>query len=274
LAQEGKETGRRTGGYTRSISQLKSFTRCGEAFYLERFKRSEVPRRPAAWTILGIALHDAVMEWEKSERQIDVLGYFYSKYDALVAEERDKQPDEDYWFLPPNTKTVSSSITNYRKRGADNLSTYISRCREAPWEVSCLEREFEIQLAGITVRGGVDRILFYPSDESYLVEDLKSGSPKDEEDIRQLAFYAFVARELWDIPVTEGRYWFTKLDRPSETVNLERFDRRYWEEQFDKLDRSISQELFLPSPGAQCGLCAVKPWCSAMGWLKIGEPLK
>lgn len=214
------------------------------------------------------------MEWEKSEREIDVLEYFYQKYDEVVEEEKRKQPDYDYWFLPPNTKTVQSSIINYRKRGADNLTTYISRCLEAPWEVSCLEREFEIQLSGLTVRGAVDRILFYPSDESYLIEDLKSGSPKEEDDVRQLGFYAFIARELWDIPVTEGRYWFTKLDRPSETVDLERFDREYWEEQFWKLDQAISQELFLPSPGDQCGLCAVKPWCSAMGWLKVGEPLK
>lgn len=274
MVQERKETGGRTGGYTRSISQLKLFTRCGEAFYLERFKRSEVPRRPAAWTILGIALHDTVMEWEKSERELDALGYFRTKYDEVVDEEKAKQPDYDYWFLPPNTKTVQSSITNYYKRGLNDLAVYLGRCAEAPWEVGCLEREFEIQLAGITVRGGVDRILFYPGDESYLVEDLKSGSPKGEEDIRQLAFYAFVARELWDIPVTEGRYWFTKLDRPSVTVNLERFDRKYWEKQFINLDLAISQELFLPSPGDQCGLCAVKPWCSAMGWLKIGEPLK
>jgi putative RecB family exonuclease len=260
--------------YTRSLCQLKSYTRCGEAFYLERFRRADVPRRPASWTILGVALHDTVMEWEKSSRELDALKYFGEKYDEIVREEQSKQPDYDYWFLPPNTKTVASSITNYRKRGLDDLAVYLQRCEDAPWEISCLEREFEIDLAGVTVRGAVDRILFYPTDEQYLMEDLKSGSPEGEDDVRQLGFYAFVAREQWDIPVFEGRYWFTKLDRGSTVVDLSRFDRAFWEQQFGRVDAAINQELFLPSPGRQCGLCGVKPWCSSQGWLKIGEPLK
>lgn len=271
MVQKGAQTG---GGYTRSLSQLKLYTKCGEAYYLERFKRYEVPRRPAAWTILGVALHDTVMEWEKSDRQIDPLKYFEAKYDEIAAEEWEKQPDEDYWILPPNTKTVRSSIINYRKRGLNDLATYVARCDEAPWEISCLEREFEIEIGSVTVRGAVDRILYYPTEETHVIEDLKSGSPKGEEDVRQLGFYAYVARTLWDIPVMEGRYWFTKLDRGSDPVDLSRFDQRYWETSFERLDKGINDGLFLASPGDQCGMCGVKPWCSSMGWLKIGEPLK
>jgi hypothetical protein len=270
LAQKGAQGG----GYTRSLSQLKLFTRCGEAYYLERFKRGEVPRRPAAWTILGVAFHDTVMEWEKSERQLDPFEYFKDEYDRIVVEEWATQEDADYWILPPNTKTIQTSIINYRKRGLDQLATYIDRCNAASWEISCLEREFEIQIGSVTVRGGVDRILFYPTEETYVVEDIKTGSISGEDDVRQLGFYAYVARTLWDIPVVEGRYWFTKLDRGSDAVDLSRFDKRYWEESFERLDQSINNNLFLAQPGNQCGMCGVKPWCRTMGWLKIGEPLK
>lgn len=272
MVQEGTEERRR--GYTRSISQLKAYTRCGEAFNLERIQRESVPRRPAAWTILGVALHDTVMEWEKADRKIDPWEYFRMAYDIIVDEEWEKQPDPDLWFLPPNTKSVTTSIKNYRQRGLDQLDKYIPRCLSAPWEISCLEREFEITLGMVTVRGGVDRILFYPTTEFYVVEDIKTGSLKGEEDIRQLAFYAFVARELWDIPVNDGRYWFTKMDRGSDVTDLSRFDKNFWTREFRRLDRGINEEIFLAHPGDACGICPVKPWCNTMGWLKIGEPLK
>lgn len=260
--------------YTRSLSQLKLYTRCGELYRLERFKRADIPRRPAAWTIMGIAVHEAVMDWEKSGRAGSLPDLFQVVYDHTATEQWEKQPDPDYWILPPRTKTVATSVANYRERGIKQMEVYEERCRNAPWEISHIEKEFEIQLGEILVKGAVDRILYYEQLDDYVIEDLKSGSVEGEDDIRQLAFYAFVARELWDVPVKEGRYWFTKLDRGSDWVNLEKFDRKFWTEEFRKVDAGINQQIFLPSPGKQCGICAVRPWCSTQGWLEVGEPLR
>lgn len=259
---------------TRSISQLKAFTRCGEAFRLERFLRADVPRRPAAWTILGSAFHEWVLDWEGAKRpEYDPLS-FTDIYDRMVEEEWEKQPDPDYWIMPPRTKSVKVSIANYRQRGLSQLDVYVPRVLESSWEISHLEEEFELDLDGIVVRGGVDRILHYPADDTYVVEDIKTGNLKGEDDIRQLAFYAFVARELWGLPVNEGRYWFTKMDRGSEFVDLTKYDKKFWVEEFKKLDRGINEGVFLASPGEPCGICSVKPWCNTMGWLKVGEPLR
>lgn len=260
--------------YSRSLSQLKLYTRCGELYRLERILGKEMPRRPAAWTIMGIAVHDAVMNWEKHDRVDSLPELFHTIYENVVDEHWEKQPDPDYWILPPRTKTVKTSIDNYRERGIKQMEVYEQRCREAPWEISHIEKEFEIQLGEILVKGAIDRILYWEADDFYLIEDLKSGSVEGEDDIRQLAFYAFVARELWDVPVNEGRYWFTKLDRGSDWVNLEKFDRKFWTEEFRKVDAGINQQIFLSSPGKQCGICAVKPWCSTQGWLEVGEPLR
>lgn len=270
---QGLSKGGKGQGYTRSLSQLKAYSKCGEAFYLERFKRKEIPRRPAAWTILGIALHEAIMQWEKSERELDIIEFFDKEYDSLVEVEWTKQPNERYWILPPRTATVKKSIQSYKERGFKQLETYLASVDEAPWEISHMEKEFEIDLDGVVVRGAVDRILFYPGTDEYIVEDLKSGSPDDEEDKRQLAFYAFVARTLWDVPVLHGRYWYTKVDRPSDTVDLSKFDKKFWVKIFTDLDDAISREIFLPNPGKNCGLCSVKPWCRTQGWLEIGEEL-
>lgn len=259
--------------YSRSISQLKSWTKCGEAFYLERFRRADLPVRPAPWTIMGVAVHDAIMEWEKSHRQIDISVLYYELYDRGVEEAWEKQPDEKYWFLPPMAKYVSNSITNYRARGAEQLEVYIQEVEYAPWEIDHIERQFEIDFDGVLVRGAVDRVLYFPGMDSYLVEDLKTGTAKEEEDYRQLGLYAYVARTLWDIPVTTGRYWFTKLNRPSPEYDLSRFDKNFWTQTFKDLDAAISYGVFLPSPGSGCQLCAVRPWCSTQGWLEIGEDL-
>jgi putative RecB family exonuclease len=273
LVQEGEEVRGGGGNYTRSISQLKAYTRCGQAFYLERFRRSDLPSRPAPWTILGVAFHDSVMLWEKSERKIDLVAAFESEYDNIVTEEWLVQPDPRYWVLPPGSSNVQNSIKNYRERGIKQMATYYERCQSAPWEISHIERQFEIDLDGITVRGGVDRILCWPSDEFYAIEDIKTGNLKGEEDVRQLGFYAFVARELWDVPVSHGRYWFTKMDRGSEFVDLTKFDRKFWEKEFRLLDKVISEGIFLASPGENCGICSVRPWCNTMGTKRIGEPL-
>lgn len=268
---ETKEEGRK---YTRSLSQLKLYTRCGELYRLERFERSNVPRRPAAWTIMGVAVHEAVMRWEKDSRIYDLPSLFSEEYHATTSEQWEKQPDPDYWILPPRTKSVKTSIDNYRERGIKQMEVYEERCRNAPWEISHIEEEFEIQLGDVLVKGAIDRILHWEIDDEYAIEDLKSGNIKGEDDIRQLGFYAMVAREILGVPVKEGRYWFTKLDRGSQFVNLEKYDREFWTEEFRKVDQGINNGIFLASPGDACGICSVKPWCNTMGWLEVGEKLR
>jgi putative RecB family exonuclease len=259
--------------YTRSISQLKSYSKCGEQFYLERIRRQEMPSRPAPWTLLGVAVHDTIMAWEQADHDIDALDHYYGIYDTLAETAWLDQPNPEYWFLPPMAKHVKNSIASYRERGAEQIRTYIDKYLYRPWEISCLERQFEIDLDGVTVKGAIDRILYFPDDDFYLVEDLKTGTVKDEADHRQLAFYAFVARELWGIPVNHGRYWYLKADRPSETYDLGRFGREYWVTQFKALDKAIELDIYLSNPGQSCQLCSVRPWCRSQGWLQIGEEL-
>jgi hypothetical protein len=106
------------------------------------------------------------------------------------------------------------------------------------------------------------------------LEDTKTGSPKGEEDPRQLAIYRLAAKETYGIDLTHGRYWFTKLDRGSNWVDLTRFNREMLAKDYKKLDTTIDQDLLLPNPGDHCNVCDVRPWCSLMGWLKPGEKLE
>lgn len=267
--------------YSRSPSQLKSVTRCGTAFYLERIARPKPPRVPAAWTILGLVVHEVFQKWEESERTIDVLEYFDGCWERILAEEMEKQPDLRVWQKAPNAKTVENDIKNYKKRGlTKDVPTYLERRLEAKWEVLrlpdgqlALELPVDLVLGDVQVKGYIDMLQWWPESGLISVEDLKTGSPDDEEDERQLAFYRIGALYGYDVNLTSGRYWYTKLDRPSNWVDLTRFDVDYLTEQYNILDKIIDQQLFLPKPGKTCQLCSVRPYCPEKGWLQLGQPL-
>lgn len=268
--------------YTRSVSQLKSATKCGESYAISRgFRGERPPSRPWAQTVAGRAFHDMIMEWEKSERTLDPLQTFNTHWDKFLAEAKAEQPDLSLWMRPPGTKTGETAIKNVHKRFVEkDIPKYIQRCKEAEWEVFrladgrlALEIEFELDLDGLTVRGTIDRIQWWPEAKMVAVEDTKTGSPDDEDDARQLGLYRFGAEEVYDIDLTMGRYWFTKLDRPSSWFDLTRYSRERLTEHYHKLDNIIQQDLLLPNPGKGCKLCDVRPWCGEQGWLKPGEKL-
>lgn len=243
----------------RSISQLKTYTRCGLLYKLERLER--LGEFPAAWTALGSAFHETYHEWELSDRQTDWGAEFAIRYDQLIERARSDQPDLKLWGRPPGM-SVDKSIVHYRKRGLEkDVPQYRSRCEESSWEVVALEQEFSIDLDGIVVNGAIDRIQEYPGD-GLALEDLKTGSPDDEDDSRQLEFYGFVGNALFDYGIRNVRYWFTKLDRPGKWIKLSK-PRDYWVEQFHLLNEVIEGGIFLPNPGKKCQLCSVKPWCSS-----------
>jgi hypothetical protein len=264
-----------------SVSQLKAYTRDAEAFFLERYADPPIPPRPAPWSIFGSALHETFEGWELSDRTTDPIEAFKEAYDRLTAEAWEEQPDEKYWIIPPRTKGVKTAIANYRKRGIErDVPQYTARCLEAEWQIAelpngekALELPFEIEFDECIVRGHVDRVLHYPSMDADVVEDLKTGSPDDEVDVRQLALYRIGVLECYGIDIVYGRYWFTKLDRPGQWTDLRRYTREYIEEQYTMLARAIKAGIFLPNPGKKSALNASLPWSRELGWLKLGEPL-
>ncbi len=259
--------------YNRSVSQLKAYSKCGERFYLERFRRRDLPEFPAPWTALGVGVHEAFCEWEKSDREIDVVEYFSASYDALIETYRELQPDLDQWQIPPNSKDVEKSIKSYRTRGIEkDVPLYRDRCLEAEWEVfrlpsgeKALELEFELLVGDVNLRGAVDMVQWWPERGYATVTDLKTGN-LEEWDKRQLGTYKFALQEVYDIPIKHGRNWMLKIDRPTEWYDLSRYTREYLAYLYNALDKGIAADIFLPNPGDHCQLCGVRPWCRENGW--------
>lgn len=257
---------------------MKSVTSCGERFFLERLMRNYLPETPAPWTGLGLSLHDAFCDWEKSERQIDVVESFEYYYDKYIEESRVKQPDLSFWQIPPNSKDVEKAIKTYRTRGIErDVPTYRDRCLEADWEIyrfddgsQALELPYEITLGDVVIKGFIDRIQWWPTRGFAGMEDLKSGN-LEPFDKRQLGTYSLAAKLEYGIEIPYGRYWYTKTDQPSEWFDMSRYTEEYLTEVYRRADAMISQKLFLASPGDACKLCSVKPYCSENGWLPLPE---
>lgn len=268
--------------YTRSVSQMKQVTKCGESFALSRgFRGPRPPARPWAQTAGGIAFHEMLLRWEKSGRSIDPYTTFDEEWEKALDDHLGKQPNRDLWMAPPGTKYPKTTIKAVYKRFVEkDIPNYITRCEEAEWEIYrledgelALELPFEVQLGEVKVRGQIDRIQWWPELGLISSEDTKTGSPKDEDDPRQLGLYRFGAMEQYGIDLTHSRYWYTKVDRGSEWVDLTRFTKAELAKDYAKLDRIIQEDLLLPNPGEQCKVCDVRPYCSLMGWLKPGEEL-
>lgn len=257
---------------SRSVSQWKSFVRCGESYRIEKLHRREIPDRPAPWLALGVALHSAFELWEASDRTEDVFAVFEAAYDEFIEEAKVRQPDLDLWIIPPIAKDVEKSIASYRKRGLEkDVPNYKTFCEEAEWEVyrfpdgqKALELEFEIDFDGLIVRGAIDALHWWPDQGVTTCTDLKSGN-LEKWSVQQLGVYAFAAGDQYGIPIKHSRYFFSKSNQPSDWFDMSRYSREYLGEVFHALDSAINQNLFIPNPGDHCGLCGVKQFCREQG---------
>lgn len=271
--------------YKRSASQWKLFSRCSEQFYLERILRPKLPRRPAAWTALGNALHEAFYNWELNKREYglgQIVRDYEKNFDSHIDTFKSMQPDWSYWMKSPRTKLVTTDIQNYRLRGIENdVPTYYDYCIGSDWEIlllddgyPALELEFEITINGIPVVGSIDKLLWWPKERKVTVDDIKTGN-LDDTDHRQLGLYAFAANATLELPqpISWGRYYYTKpqLRRPSGWIDLTRYNADYLGRCFWRLNAAISNNLFLANPGKQCDLCAVRDWCSELGHLEVAR---
>lgn len=270
--------------YSRSVSQLKSYSRCSEAFRLERMVRPRLPRRPASWLAGGTAFQDAADDWEKTERRYDlaemVKEYYWREIDKL----KEEQPDLSYWIKPPRS-TVEKDIENRLNSAVEKwVPNYLRYAEEGEWEIwrdpfgdLALEVGCTWEFpGGVTINLGIDRILYWPEKDICTIEDIKTGNR--EKDCRQLGLYGFVANKIFadDLPrpIEHMRYWYAKDGAVGDWESTNRWTEAYLDAEYSALNRGIQNKVFVANPGDQCGICGVEPWCRLNGWLQENELLK
>ncbi len=262
----------------RSVSQLTEYITCGEKFRLNRIVRPRVPKKPAAWLVMGIAIHEALEKREIKGHDDDLMSDYLEAFDRVQAEQLAVQPDLTLWINPFRGKNVLQSLEAYREKGIGQVNRFLewindperlagvfSIMRDAedgePW----VEVPFDMDLGGIRVIGFIDRV-----EEGGEPVDIKSGDKKNNKDL-QLGVYKVAMEKQFGISPTVGQFFMTKVDGRSvfgytEFVDLTRYTEQYVTELFQAAERGIQNEVFLPHPQDFCGICDVQEFCREKGY--------
>ena len=153
----------------------------------------------------------------------------------------------------------------YEKEGTIQLREFVRLQQSRPQaEVIGTERPFEITLAGVRVKGRLDRIDRVAGNRVAII-DYKTGRPRTDDHARkslQLSIYAMAAREKWDFEAE--RLAFYNVADNSE-VSCRR-DQKQLDDACERVAR-VAEEIkrgnFDPTPGFHCGWCAYRNLCPA-----------
>lgn len=256
-------------GYRRSHSQLAQYTRCSEQFRLKRFVKG-LPQQPAAWLAVGSAFHTAYEQWEINDRTQQISDLFETEYPLEIERLKEQQPDLNWWGSAPNVKSIERDIELRGAAGVKQAVSYQDSCEQSDWKILrfpngdlALELKFEIMLGVVSVLGYIDTLLEWP-DGRVTVRDLKTGN-KGDPDNRQLGLYRAAAKKMWNVDLTNGEYWYTKLGASGGWVDLRRYSDSLLEDYYVQVDKAINQQIFIPNPGKACGMCDVRTWCREIG---------
>lgn len=248
------------------MSRLKSVTKCGRRFQLEKVEK--VPSRPAAWTIRGIAAHSTIEEWEKSGRTIDPEATYQDQHwPEAFRKICDEYPDVDDWIRTPRVKTTARDLQLREADGLTQVQKYVERAldEEDLWRVVESEVDFKMEFPEFFVVGYIDQIREWHDGFQYIV-DVKTGGD-DQEDNRQLGIYALGYESKTGVRLDTGQYYYTKLNRPSDDIDLRPYTREYIHGEFLTLDKILSQNLFLANPSIKnCFSCNVSRHCAESKW--------
>ncbi|HYN14736.1 MAG TPA: ATP-dependent DNA helicase, partial [Terriglobales bacterium] len=233
-----------------SATAIESYETCPLQFKIERFWK--VPGEVAAQMQYGNAIHTLLRDYYESLR----AGRPKSEGEVLALL-RDGLASAG--FADPVQREL------YEKEGTKQLREFVRLQQAAPpVEVIGTERGFEITLAGVRVKGRLDRIDRIAGNRVAIV-DYKTGKPRTPQHADkslQLSIYALAARAKWDYDAE--RLVFYNLADNTEVAS-ER-DPRQLEEACQRVAgvaAQIAAGNFDPKPGFHCGWCAYRSLCPA-----------
>lgn len=264
-------------GAARSVSQLKQFEKCPQAWYRARVLRAW--QRPAAWLPQGSAVHGAIEWYERTNRTgtiEEMLIVFARLYAEEVAGYTKITPNFEWWQASGRYDGKKDIPRRYLK-GVEQCKAYVEYYRAYPQEVIWvapdgtpgIELSFNIDLEGVPVRGFIDAVITRPvgiweGDTEAVVRDAKTGN--DPGDDFQLAVYALALRMQYGLDVTKGDYWMGRSGKPTATYDLTDWDYERVAAKFLELEAGIQAGLetgefpAYPDPD-KCRFCDVGYGC-------------
>lgn len=253
----------------RSVSQINQYTKCPYSYYLDRIQKSW--SRPAAWLAQGSAVHVAAEKYELSGREMtleEMQDVFRESYVEEVAKYTEETPNFEYWFAS-GPYGGEADIERRHGIGLEQCGKYIRWYEEHPGEVIWvsddgepgIEIGFDIDLAGVPVRGFIDAIIVN-DDGEVVVRDNKTGNQPGDD--FQLGTYKVAMEVQFGVDgITKGDYWMGRSGKPTFPYDLTEWTQERVTEKFHELEDNIKAERFDPDPEpSKCMFCSVSSSCS------------
>lgn len=288
---------------SRSASQITSYSACGEAYRLERVAKA--PQRPAAWLYQGTAFHLAIEEWEESRRELsldELENIYITEYRELANKAVEEQNGSLSAFMTGGSKRPDTDLSDREKLGIYQVHDYVRMALEEAdhWAVMANELYFEIEIAGVPVRGYIDQVVMDVKTGGIYARDLKTGQNMPPTPV-QLAIYAIALKRVtaaadeelsqeedaeqypdvtWSpeqlVPtyaewLKGGRPTSASGKTPAKPTEIIPIDLSDWGEDrvgawLVEMDRAEKAGIYLPNPSDSCyRMCPVAQYCSVMG---------
>lgn len=250
---------------TLSPSRVSAFTDCALAYRFANLDRLPEPSSPAA--VKGTLVHaalEALFTFEPAQRTPEVAT-------ACLERAADQlRDDAELVELGLDEEGFATFVADAHRL----LGKYFEM--EDPREVNAvgLELWVEAEVAGVNLRGIIDRLDYLP-DGTFRVVDYKTGrSPSERYEKSKLLgvdTYALLLEHVIGVRPSEVRLLYLG-DGTALTCRPSQQNTRFVEMKVGAVWQSIQRlnatDAFKPNPGKLCDWCSFQAWCPSFG----GDP--
>ncbi|HTZ72592.1 MAG TPA: ATP-dependent DNA helicase [Candidatus Aquilonibacter sp.] len=233
-----------------SASAINEYTECPMKY---QFRRSwGVRGGPHAQMTFGVVMHTTIRDFAEQmhERKRVPLD------DVLAAYDRE-------WYSAGFTDDYHEQ--EYRKEGRRQLEEFHKKYSDAPPDVMCLEKPFELPLENdVVITGRIDQINRI-SGKGVEIIDYKTGRPKDQKKAEQdfqLSVYALAAKEVLDLE-PERLILYNLMTNEPIVTSRDAKALAATKATIADVARQIRAGEFPVKPGFGCRHCDYKPICPA-----------
>jgi len=164
---------------------------------------------------------------------------------------------QDDWYQDDKARE------QYRKKGREQLISYISSLKGNPPEPIALEQGYTYKIGDIVLKGRMDRIDRF--EDGVEIIDYKTGNPKTEKKIErfdkeQLWLYQLAARDVLGLNVKKLSFVYLEDNSVVSFLGTDDDLLKLQEDIVDRVAR-IRESHFPPTPGFHCQYCDFADIC-------------
>lgn len=248
----------------RSVSQHNLFKRCAYAYYLSYILK--VWKRPAAWLVQGIAVHEAMEHYQTEDITREQA---HSVYEAAYGREAGRlaetTPDFNSWFASGPYRGGKDLERRFHigHEQLDRLIDFVDSIPEKVWVTPdgtpAVELEFNVELGGVPVKGFIDMVVETPEGD-LIVRDIKTGNQPG--DHFQLSAYAAALRKQYGVTARRGDYLMGKTGKVAGGYDITVEDMNLVEDSFAEVNAAVLAGEFSADPTVdKCRFCDVAAGC-------------